>query len=238
MHDGYEEDMAPSSDVNDTDEDESKNSIVHEPFHKPSSENLSMDVSESECNIVNKTLSPNDSSDVPTNVSTELKYDEHIEPSVSVKGASYFNIFECGRNILDQLDVTYQRAFTAYETFSSVPTGYYELSTARERYYDMQADQIKENNVGMDKNEIRKAIYRVKLEDEEEHEHNIEYMIQDDDYKSPWKIKNATVAKGLNAITDSSDLDENPAARKEPITDTQTLKEPIKGSHLGKRVCH
>ena len=61
-----------------------------------------MDVSESECN-----------SDVPTNVITELKYDEHIEPSVRVKGASYFNIFECGKNILDQLDVKYQRAFTA-----------------------------------------------------------------------------------------------------------------------------
>ena len=116
--------MAPSSDVNDTDEEESKNSIVHEPFHKPSLENLFMDVSESECKIVNET-------DVPTNVITELKCDEHIEPSVSVKGASYFNIFECVRNILDQLDVTYQRAFTASAKPSSVPTGLYQPSPAR-----------------------------------------------------------------------------------------------------------
>ena len=29
MHDSYEEEMAPSSDVNDTDEDKSSNSIVH-----------------------------------------------------------------------------------------------------------------------------------------------------------------------------------------------------------------
>ena len=65
-----------------------------------------MDVSKSECNIVNETLSQNNSSDVPTNFITELKYDEHIEPSVSDKVASYFNIFECSRNILDQLDVT------------------------------------------------------------------------------------------------------------------------------------
>ena len=121
VHNGYEEEMAPSSDVNDKDEDKSKNSIVHEPFHKPSSENICMDVSEPECN-----------SDVPTNVITELKYDEHIEPSVSVKGASYFNIFKCGRNILDQLDVTYQRAFTTSETSSAVPTGHYELSPALE----------------------------------------------------------------------------------------------------------
>ena len=49
----------------------------------------------------------------------------------------------------------------------------------------MQADHIKEKNVRMDKNEIRKAISHVKLEDEEEHERNIEYMAQDDDYKPP-----------------------------------------------------
>ena len=78
VHDGYEEEMAPSSNVNDTDEDKSKNSIVHKTFHKPSSENISMDVSESECNIVNETLSQTNSSDVPTNDITELKYNEHI----------------------------------------------------------------------------------------------------------------------------------------------------------------
>ena len=36
----------------------------------------------------------------------------------------------------------------------------------------------------------------------------------------------------------SSDSDKDPAARKEPIKDTQTIKEPIKGPHLGKRVRH
>ena len=55
VHDGYEEEMATSSDVNDTDEDESNNSIVHKPFNKPSSENICMDVSKSEYNILNKT---------------------------------------------------------------------------------------------------------------------------------------------------------------------------------------
>ena len=78
----------------------------------------------------------------------------------------------------------------------------------------------------------------MKSENEEEHERNIEIMIQDDDYKSPWKIKDVTVATGFKMVTYSSDSDEKPAARKEPITDTQTLKEPSKGSHLGKRVCH
>ena len=72
----------------------------------------------------------------------------------------------------------------------------------------MQVDHIAEKKVGMDKDKIRKAISRVKLEDEAQHERNIGYMDQDDDeYKSPWKIKNAT---GLRAVTDSSDLDEKP----------------------------
>ena len=87
----------------------------------------------SEYNIVNETLSQNDSSDIPTNVITELKYDEHIEPSVSVKGASYFNIFECGRNILNQLDITYERAFTAYTSTSTVPKVFHQTSPAQER---------------------------------------------------------------------------------------------------------
>ena len=88
----------------------------------------------------------------------------------------------------------------------------------------MMVGHIKEKNFRMDKDEICKAISHVKSKDEEEHERNIENMAQDDNYKSPWKIKYATVATGLNAITDSSDSDENPAARKEPITDSRTLK--------------
>ena len=103
MHNGYGKEMAPSSDVKDTDEDkdedESNNSIVHDRFDEPSAENLIIDESESECNIVNDT--------------TELNCDEHIKPSANVIEASYFNIFECGRNVLDKLDVTYQSAFAA-----------------------------------------------------------------------------------------------------------------------------
>ena len=90
----------------------------------------------------------------------------------------------------------------------------------------------------MEKYEICKAIFHVKYEYEEEHERNIENMFRDDDYKSPWKNKDATFATGLNAVTYSSDSDEKPAARKEPITDNQNLKEPIKGSHLCKSVRH
>ena len=60
----------------------------------------------------------------------------------------------------------------------------------------MQADHIKERMSEWTKNETRKAISHVKLEDEEKHERNIENMVQDNDYKLPWKIKYATVAIG------------------------------------------
>ena len=78
----------------------------------------------------------------------------------------------------------------------------------------------------------------MKLKDEAYHERNIEILTQEDDhYKLPWKED----AAGLNAVTNSSDLGEitfkKPAARKKPIKDTQTLKAPIRGSHLGKIFC-
>ena len=101
VHDGYGKEMAPSSDVKDTDkdkdEDESNNSIARS-FDEPSAENLEIG---SDCNIINAT--------------TELNCNEHIKPSANVIEASYFNIFECGRNFLDKLDVTYQSAFAASE---------------------------------------------------------------------------------------------------------------------------
>ena len=74
---------------------------------------------------------------------------------------------------MNQLDVTYQRAFTASAATSTAPKEFYQISPARERYYDMCEDHIKEKNFGMDKDELRKAISHVKSEDEEEHECNI-----------------------------------------------------------------
>ena len=128
------------------------------------------------------------------NCITELKYDERIEPSASVKGASYFNIFECGRNLLHQLDVTHQYTLTASAKPSSVPKGNYEPSPARERFYDLFVNVILDKNYKIDEDEIRRAVDHMKSEYEEEHEHDIKYMVQDDDYKSPWKNKDATVA--------------------------------------------
>ena len=65
--------IAASSYTNVTDEEESKEIIMHETL----SENQSKDVIKSECNIVHKTLSQNNSAEVPDNAITELKDKEH-----------------------------------------------------------------------------------------------------------------------------------------------------------------
>ena len=82
-------------------------------MYKTLSENSSTDISKSERNIVNETLSQNNSAEVSENTITELKYEEHKEPSVTEKVTIYFNIFDCRKNLLDRLEVTYQWAFMA-----------------------------------------------------------------------------------------------------------------------------
>ena len=66
-------------------------------------------------------------------------------------------------------------------------------------------------------------------------------MTKEDDYKSPWKNKDATVATTLNNVlddtgytflhsyqTDTSDSIKQVETSTDPIKETQTSKEPIK----------
>ena len=141
-------------------------------MHENLSEDKSKEVSELECNIVHKTLSQNNSAEVPENVIKELKDDEHNKPSAIGKGTSYFNIFECDRNLLDQIDVNYQRAFIA----SPVRAEYY-TSPARERYYEQLAKSLINSNVGSDgtinNDKLNEAITQLKAEKEAGRERNI-----------------------------------------------------------------
>ena len=96
-HSSYTEMTALSLNVNVTDEDESKQIIVH----KTLLENSSTDVNKPERNIVNKALSQNNFADVSEYTITELKDEEHKEPSAAKELKHYFNVFECDRNLLD-----------------------------------------------------------------------------------------------------------------------------------------
>ena len=95
---------------------------------------------------------------------------------MNVKEASSFNISECGRNILDKLVVTYQRAFTASEKLSSVPPAAY-ISPLREKYWDVQAKLLTEKMDGMDEDKICEVVSQVKLENEAYHERMIARLI-------------------------------------------------------------
>ena len=112
-----------------------------------------------------------------------MKDNENKEHSVIKKGTSYFNIFECVRNLLDQIDVTYQRALMT----SPVQEGLYQPYQAQERYYDKMAESLIKARVGSDgtinNDKLHKAITKLKSEKEADHEHNILDMTQVDDYK-------------------------------------------------------
>ena len=155
-----------------------------------------------------------------------MKDNDHKEPSVIEKRISYFNIFECGRNLLDQLDVKYQRAFKA----SPLQEVLYQPSPAQERYYDQMADSLIKAKVQSDGNindeELHKETTLFKSKKEAEHERNITNMTQVDDYKSPWKDKDATTINDsaytfLNSFNDEiRDSSEQVETSKEPIIDT------------------
>ena len=107
-----------------------------------------------------------------------MKDNEHKEPSVIQKGTIYFNILKWGRNILDKLDVTYQRAFMA----SPVQEGYYQPSPARERYYDQLAKILINLNFRSDRtinnDNIKQATTQLKAENKSGHERNILNMTE------------------------------------------------------------
>ena len=93
---------------------------------------------------------------------------------------------------MDQLDVTYQRAFMA----TPLPERHYMPSPAPERYYDTLLKSLINYTVGSDviiNNDKRnKSITQLTYEKEAVHEHNILDMTQVDEYMSPWRDKDAS----------------------------------------------
>ena len=86
----------------------------------------------------------------------------------------YFNIFECGRNLLNRLDLTYQRAFVA---------------TPQDKYYTMLLDNLVEmnhrNGETLSNEKLRQAVIDVREETDVEHERNIKEITCDDSFQSP-----------------------------------------------------
>ena len=109
----------PSSHVCSMDEDESKGIIMH----KTLSQNCSTDEDKSKGIIVNKTLSRSCSTDKDELCSMKedksectITKQKDAKNEVTYDVPNYFNafnVFECGRNILDRLDISCERACIA-----------------------------------------------------------------------------------------------------------------------------
>ena len=133
---------------------------------------------------------------------------------------------------MDQLDVTYQRVFMA----SPLQDGLYQPSPAQERYYDIMTNSLIESNVQSDgtisNEELHKAITLLKYEKEAEHERNMLNITQVDDYKSPWKNKDATTAN--DTVNDLAYTFLNSWNDDEIYLSKQvdTIKYPIKDTHV------
>ena len=102
VHGGYTQIDDTLSNVTHIDDNESEHVIKHEALLQSHSANIR----ESEQSIVNENILQNYSENVDKLCSMENneQEDEHIE---SLK-PSYFKIFECGRSMLDKLDVSYE----------------------------------------------------------------------------------------------------------------------------------
>ena len=102
-----------------TDEEESKGIIVHETL----SHSCYTDEEKSKGIIVNKNLSQSCSTDEDELFSTEEDKSEctimkhkYAKNEVKYDVSNYFNafnVFKCGRNILDRIDMSYKRAYMA-----------------------------------------------------------------------------------------------------------------------------
>ena len=134
------------------------------------------------------------------------------------KVTSYFNIFECGRNILDQLDVTYKRAFMA--------------TPAQEDYYkDMlkNLNKVNNNKGGPLWNEkLRQAVIDLRKEMNVEHERNINNITCDDLYQSPMKKKD--VSKINDSIYNESE--EHVDTISDSSKQVDPRNDPIKYTHI------
>ena len=183
----YTEMNALSLNIYYTDEDESKRITVHEILPQ----NCFVNEDKSKQSIVNETLSQNYYADVDKLCSTEIDISEHTiteqkdadyeEYSVTKEVPSYFNIFECGRNLLDRLDVTYEGACMAAQ---------------KDKYYTKLFQTLVDVNIrngatfSNEKNQ--QAVIIVMEETEAEIERNINKITMDTSFQSPVRKKDVS----------------------------------------------
>ena len=108
---------------------------------------------------------------------TEQKVADYKEYSVTKEVPSYFNIFGCGRNVLDRRDVTYEQAC---------------MATPKDKNYEKMLETlVGDNNLkgALFSNEkLQQAVSKVMEGTEAEFE-CLHKIIMDTSFQSPKKIK-------------------------------------------------
>ena len=138
------------------------------------------------------------------------------------KVTSFFNIFDCGRNLLDKIDVTYQQAFIA--------------TSAQDEYYEEMTKILIKANIGSDgkicNENIQQSVIDLREELDLEHERNINNITCEDVYTSPMKKKEE------NAINDSvyCELDEHTDTISDSSKQVDTSNKPSKDTHIVKGI--
>ena len=173
-------------------------------MHNGLSQSCSKNESESKRSIVNQILSHKNSANVSEYTIIELKYKEYKESAVTKEVWSCFNIFKCGMNLLDRLDVTYQRAF---------------MATPKDKYYNTLLNTlVDENNckdapLSLSNEKLLQAVGKVMEETEAEFERNINKIICNTSFQSPIQKKDVSTIEDyvyyesddqVDTISDSS----------------------------------
>ena len=142
-------------------------------------------------------------------------------------------MFECGRNVLEKLDVTYQSAFAASKkpsppaaahisplkkmlyaftgsqkppTPSSVAQAADYVSPLKKQYWDVQTNNLRKLMARMNEEYILDAIYMLRNENPEYHEKIINILIDEYDEFSKSCEGDGTDSEELNKISTESEL--------------------------------
>ena len=109
--------------------------------------------------IVDKCSTEEDKSEcvhknIKKKANNEAEYEESL---VTDEELSYFNIFECGRNPLNRLDVTHERAY---------------MATLKDKYFEKMLENLVDHNdchnARLSDENIRQAVSKVMAETEDE----------------------------------------------------------------------
>ena len=124
---------------------------------------------------------------------------------------------------MDQLYVTYQRAFMA--------------TLAQDEYYIEMTKSLIKANIGSDgkicNEKIHRAVIDLRSEVDLEHECNINNITSEDVYTSPMKNKQAKTIKYLVYYESNEHVDTISDSSKQ----VDASNEPIKETHIVDRVC-